>query len=61
MHGCGYSTLTAEQGRIELGSVRDGQVSLDGGFALSYPGVQNLCWGAAWKAQFSVDYDEVLF
>lgn len=34
-------TLTAEQGRIELGSVRDGQVSLDGGFALSYPGVQN--------------------
>ncbi|MBW4548695.1 MAG: S-layer family protein [Symplocastrum torsivum CPER-KK1] len=33
-------TLTAEQGRIELGSVRDGQVSLDGGFALSYPGVQ---------------------
>ncbi len=34
------STLTAEQGRIELGSVRDGQVSLDGGFALSYPEVQ---------------------
>ncbi|MDI9637990.1 filamentous hemagglutinin N-terminal domain-containing protein [Geitlerinema splendidum] len=34
------STLTAEQGRIELGSVRDGQVSLDGGFALSYPGIQ---------------------
>jgi filamentous hemagglutinin family protein len=33
-------TLTAEQGRLELGSVRDGQVSLDGGFALSYPGVQ---------------------
>jgi large exoprotein involved in heme utilization and adhesion len=35
------STLTAEQGRIELGSVRDGQVSLGDGFALSYPGVQN--------------------
>ncbi len=35
------STLTAEQGRIELGSVRDGQVSLGEGFALSYPGVQN--------------------
>jgi filamentous hemagglutinin family protein len=35
------STLTAEQGRIDLGSVRDAQVSLDGSFALSYPGVQN--------------------
>jgi filamentous hemagglutinin family protein len=33
--------LTAEQGRIELGSVRDGQVNLGGGFAFSYPGVQN--------------------
>jgi len=35
------STLTAEQGRIELGSVRDGQVSLNDGFALSYPRGQN--------------------
>jgi filamentous hemagglutinin family protein len=34
------STLTAEQGQIELGSVRDGQVSLGDGFALSYLGVQ---------------------
>jgi filamentous hemagglutinin family protein len=33
-------TLTAEQGRIELGSVRDGQVSLRDGFTFSYPGVQ---------------------
>ncbi|MBD1810015.1 hypothetical protein H6F98_31875 [Microcoleus sp. FACHB-SPT15] len=29
-------TLTAEQGRIELGNARDGQVSLDAGFVLSY-------------------------
>ncbi|HEY9647468.1 MAG TPA: S-layer family protein [Chroococcidiopsis sp.] len=34
------NTLTAEQGRIELGSVRDGQVSLGNNFALSYPNVQ---------------------
>ncbi len=34
-------TLTAEQGHIELGSARDGQVSLDDGFVFSYPGVQN--------------------
>ncbi|MEP0914366.1 filamentous hemagglutinin N-terminal domain-containing protein [Leptolyngbya sp. GB1-A1] len=34
-------TLTAEQGRIELGSVRGGQVSLSDSFALSYPGVRN--------------------
>ncbi|MEP0873490.1 S-layer family protein [Trichocoleus desertorum AS-A10] len=34
-------TLTAEQGRIELGSARDGQVSLGDGFVLSYPEVQN--------------------
>ena len=33
-------TLTAEQGRIELGSVRGGQVSLSDGFTFSYPGVQ---------------------
>jgi filamentous hemagglutinin family protein len=33
-------TLTAEQGRIELGSVRDGQVSLGDGFALNYRRVQ---------------------
>jgi filamentous hemagglutinin family protein len=36
-------TLTAEQGHIELGSVRNGQVSLSpiaSGFALSYQGVQ---------------------
>lgn len=33
-------TLTAEQGRIELGSVRNGQVSLSDGFTFSYPGVQ---------------------
>jgi filamentous hemagglutinin family protein len=33
-------TLTAEQGRIELGSVRSGQVSLGSDFALSYPAVQ---------------------
>ncbi|HEY9603028.1 MAG TPA: S-layer family protein [Allocoleopsis sp.] len=31
--------LTAEQGRIELGSMRDGQVNLGAGFALSYPGI----------------------
>ncbi|MBD2100350.1 filamentous hemagglutinin N-terminal domain-containing protein [Leptolyngbya sp. FACHB-261] len=35
-------TLTAEQGRIELGSVRSGQVSLSDGFALSYSGAQTL-------------------
>jgi filamentous hemagglutinin family protein len=34
-------TLTAEQGRIELGSVRDGQVSLSDGFIFSYTGIQN--------------------
>jgi filamentous hemagglutinin family protein len=34
-------TLTAEQGRIELGSVRNGQVSLGDGFTFSYPGIQN--------------------
>lgn len=37
-------TLTAEQGQIELGSVSDGQVSLNpvsSGFALSYQDVQN--------------------
>jgi filamentous hemagglutinin family protein len=37
-------TLTAEQGRIELGSVGEGQVSLSPipqGFALSYQGVQS--------------------
>jgi filamentous hemagglutinin family protein len=33
-------TLTAEQGRIELGSVRNGQVSFSDGFTFSYPGVQ---------------------
>ncbi|MBD3886503.1 filamentous hemagglutinin N-terminal domain-containing protein [Phormidium tenue FACHB-886] len=33
--------LTAEQGRVELGSVRTGQVSLDDGFALSYSGVKD--------------------
>ncbi|XGV97832.1 MAG: filamentous hemagglutinin N-terminal domain-containing protein [Leptolyngbya sp. BL-A-14] len=33
-------TLTAEQGRIELGSVRGGQVSLSDGLTFSYPGVQ---------------------
>jgi filamentous hemagglutinin family protein len=33
--------LTAEQGRIELSSVRDGQVNLDTGVAFSYPKVQN--------------------
>ncbi len=36
-------TLTAEQGRIELSSVRDGQVSLSSttsGFVFNYPGVQ---------------------
>jgi filamentous hemagglutinin family protein len=32
--------LTAEQGRIELGSARDGIVNLGAGFALSYPGMQ---------------------
>ncbi|GAA6616908.1 CHAT domain-containing protein [Scytonema sp. NUACC26] len=32
--------LTAEQGRIELGSVRDGIVNLGAGFALGYPGIQ---------------------
>ncbi|MBW4692721.1 MAG: S-layer family protein [Lyngbya sp. HA4199-MV5] len=32
--------LTAEQGRIELGSVRQGQVNLGEGFAFSYPGRQ---------------------
>ncbi|BAY07590.1 two-partner secretion domain-containing protein [Calothrix sp. NIES-2098] len=39
------STLTAEQGRIELGSVGEGQVSLNpisSGFALSYQNVQSL-------------------
>ncbi|HEY9654765.1 MAG TPA: filamentous hemagglutinin N-terminal domain-containing protein, partial [Crinalium sp.] len=34
-------TLTAEQGRIELGSVRNGQVSLGDGFTFSYRGAQN--------------------
>ncbi|MEI2579678.1 S-layer family protein [Scytonema sp. PRP1] len=37
-------TLTAEQGRIELGSVRNGQVwlnPLSEGFALSYPRIQS--------------------
>ncbi|MBW4444837.1 MAG: filamentous hemagglutinin N-terminal domain-containing protein [Plectolyngbya sp. WJT66-NPBG17] len=34
-------TLTAEQGQIELGSVRSGQVSFSDSFALSYPGIQN--------------------
>jgi filamentous hemagglutinin family protein len=34
------ATLTAEQGRIELGSVRNGQVSLSDGFTFSYLGVQ---------------------
>lgn len=33
-------TLTAEQGRIELGSVRNGEVSLSDGFTFSYPGVK---------------------
>jgi large exoprotein involved in heme utilization and adhesion len=33
-------TLTAEQGRIELGSLRDGQVNLGAEFAFSYPEVQ---------------------
>ncbi|MFB2897584.1 filamentous hemagglutinin N-terminal domain-containing protein [Aerosakkonemataceae cyanobacterium BLCC-F50] len=33
-------TLTAEQGRVELGSARDGQVGLGDGFTFSYPGVQ---------------------
>jgi filamentous hemagglutinin family protein len=33
-------TLIAEQGRIELGSVRSGQVSLSNSFALSYSGAQ---------------------
>ncbi|MBW4540156.1 MAG: S-layer family protein [Myxacorys chilensis ATA2-1-KO14] len=33
-------TLTAEQGHIKLGSVRNGQVSLGDGFTFSYPGVQ---------------------
>jgi filamentous hemagglutinin family protein len=33
-------TLSAEQGRIELVSVLNGQVSLGNGFTLSYPGVQ---------------------
>ena len=32
--------LTAEQGRIELGSVRDAQVRFGDGFALTYPEVQ---------------------
>ncbi|MBW4442060.1 MAG: filamentous hemagglutinin N-terminal domain-containing protein [Plectolyngbya sp. WJT66-NPBG17] len=32
--------LTAEQGRIELGSARDGIVNLRTGLALSYPGIQ---------------------
>ncbi len=32
--------LTAEQGRIELGSARDGIVNLGARFALSYPGMQ---------------------
>ncbi|MBD2452210.1 S-layer family protein [Nostoc sp. FACHB-152] len=39
------STLTAEQGRIELGSIADGQVSLSPipvGFALSYQSVHSL-------------------
>jgi filamentous hemagglutinin family protein len=38
------ATLTAEQGRIELGSVRDGQVSLNAtnpGFAFNYQGSAN--------------------
>ncbi|MBD2038842.1 S-layer family protein [Leptolyngbya sp. FACHB-321] len=34
-------TLTAEQGRIELGSVRGWQVSLSDGFTFSYPGAQS--------------------
>jgi filamentous hemagglutinin family protein len=33
--------LTAEQGRVELGSLRDGQVSLSDGSTFSYPGRQN--------------------
>ena len=38
------ATLTAEQGRVELGSVRDGQVSLNAinpGFAFNYQGSPN--------------------
>ncbi len=38
------STLTAEQGRIELGSVSNGQVNLTStpqGFALNYQGIKN--------------------
>ncbi|MBD2074256.1 filamentous hemagglutinin N-terminal domain-containing protein [Phormidium sp. FACHB-592] len=33
--------LTAEQGRIELGSVRDGQVDVGDRFALGYSGIQS--------------------
>ncbi|MBD1868018.1 filamentous hemagglutinin N-terminal domain-containing protein [Cyanobacteria bacterium FACHB-471] len=33
--------LTAEQGRVELGSVRTGQVSFDDGLVLSYSGVKD--------------------
>jgi filamentous hemagglutinin family protein len=33
--------LTAEQGRIELGSARNGQVNLGNQFTLSYPGIQS--------------------
>jgi filamentous hemagglutinin family protein len=32
--------LTAKQGRIELGSARDGMVNLGAGFALNYPEIQ---------------------